>query len=1397
MKKKVPFAVLSTAALAATVTVPVLAQEAPADQQDTQDVEAGFYDFANDTKYTLDEFKQLSRTEKIDLLKQGNYIVTKGGEALEASAIVKLTNKEINDAIQDASEVNVDWDSVDEAGDLTVESVSAINKTTVKVTFNTEVDSVKAENFTIEGAKVDAATLNEDKSTATLKVSGLDYNTDYTVAATAVVNGEEVNFGSKDFATPKVTDLWTLEVTTDGESVTANGADNTVVEFKLLDENGNVDENANDVVLALDATFGNLANSRVTIQNGVGQVVLSSEFSTEEVTSKVSAQIIEASSDYKDLIGEVVGETEVTFLPSGAETDVNAVTFSDAESNQADRVVLYFDKAVSPATFVKTTSEGKFVTDEVVVAGKDNYDKQVTKSNVDIKVLQDNDEKDIIGFRPVEGNEKAIEVILAKHDTNGDNNQLKDNAEVTVTAELGTTKNEATFNLTDAREPEVTSVTPEGLKTLQLKFSEAVAEGTFKIDGLWSEGDEFEVEFGDFDAKTGIDHRDTAELTLNKDAGTGQNEQRYFEPGSHSLSITNLKDFAGLTDKANISTSQTLTFDIPEDTTAPSATVSVESPEQFRVKFDSEITYTGTLSDIFTNNFKVYDEENDEYVTLDNLKDADGNNVFDHAPNFTVDEHDNELVVELTEDWTKILDGPEDAYYNYQFQFDIPADTFTNDANGVKNKAFTLDLNHTDSPLNKADNVSPSISSIEETSDDEVFKVTMDEPVKLTKPNGDSVDEHPTPSTSQNGNLPVVQVEFQGKDKEGNNVVIAGTVVDYSDDQDGADTQFDVSTDGKTLQSLVNQGYSEDWKVVVKSISDDIGNTAATLTKDFVVAKEVAGDGKFEIEAKGNGYAHNVVAYDYAGAGEQDRIEVTFTEGVVNNGGASDLTAVSNWTLNGKKLTDVASITVDDVDGDPDNGYEKVIITFNDSDALKADSNTIAVNKSIISYDGTPLTGVYEVVANTVHPNGVFTTQAAAQQAIDDASAGDELTLDLTGATQDISLDDKGKALTINIIGDLGSHNLTVDAGDSHVNYYGTTTGDVDITDVSGGSFVVAKTAKFGKIAFNDQDGGRLVFEDGASGTVEIGANAQATLEGTFTDVTAEAGAELTLEKDADLTGLKAKGQVTVDAGEGASYTVDEGSKENVSTAEEVAQALQEAKEAFNAEVGKYTKADYTEATWTAFNTVLETQKEIVKNATAAEEVTEATTKVENAAEDLVTKADAEAQKAATNAVDAYENAPLTTLAEVEAAEELGTEAEAAVAKVTNEEVKSDLNARITTEKASVSNVKEEINNLISSINTKIQSQSDKFPNPIEFKDATKNDLDALNQALPSTEDIGLGTLLDDADLDDDGTITADEFASFFGGLQEGSVTEGDTFTATHEAVFNALKNIYPSNNPA
>ncbi|WP_214847348.1 hypothetical protein [Exiguobacterium sp. s193] len=849
--------------------------------------------------------KDMSATPIIEkgMLKDGKFMASKGGipEGTH-SYVVK-----VGDMKSPAMDFTI--------AKTMLSSVKAMGKKKVMVSFSRAVDEVKADNFKIAGGTVTSATIGADKKSAILEVSGLDYDKDYTLEAKGImIGGVARDLGSMSFMTQGVENLWMLEVMPKVSSILANGSDNTEVTFLLKDKaTGEVDMNADDIVLKLSASFGSLAKDRVTIQDGKATVLLTSEFSNTDLEAAIDAQIIETvNGEYKDLIGKVSGKAKVKFSTVVVTpTPIEMVNMLAAESNQADRITIFLDKALSREMLLK--SLGGFM------------------------VEQGNDMKKVIGIKSVPSNPKAFELILDRKD------YLQDNAIVKVTANIKSStgtevESKASFKLTDARQPEVTSVMPIGLNKLEVKFSEAIADANFKIDGQY--GDQyFDVEYPDFDNVNGVDQRDTVILTLNdEDMGADAypgTKKGYFTAGKHALQVWDSKDFAALTDDANVGTTQNLDFTVMADTVKPTAGVVVESPEQFRVMFSKQLKNLD-LADVQAllgtkMKLESYNAGTKSYDDLSQYADITYYN-----------EKTGEVLVELNKDWTEIYDtvNTKENYYNGKFKITLEKDSVKASANGEKNDALSLDLNYSGSPLNSPDLKSAEITAIDRIVLSNDFSVMMSEPVKVR-----GLDQADTPLINADGivNPPQTTVEFIGKNKDGKIVTVDGDVVKY---MDSTDMSFRVKAN-ESLQELVDEkGYGEDWKVVVKSLSDDVGNTVATATHDFKIMKSVVTPGvsPFEIES--------VVANN------QDEILVTFTEGV-QYAGMYDATSTAQYTLNGKNLPVGTHISLDDSDGVISNGLDIVKIKV-PAGTLQAVSNVITVNKQLQSYDNSVLTGGYE-----------------------------------------------------------------------------------------------------------------------------------------------------------------------------------------------------------------------------------------------------------------------------------------------------------------------------------------------------------------------------------------------------------------------------------------------------
>lgn len=844
----------------------------------------------------------------------------------------------LEDGTVDTEKKKVSEQDGQPAGDLKVESVSAITKTKVEVKFNKAVDSIKSENFAIAGASVNAATLSEDKKTVTLTVSGLNYDAEYAVVAKDVlVDGKPVTLTENKFKTPAVTDVYNLELTTNaaGDQILANGSDNLVITAKLLDKvTGQVDVNADNVVVAFSTTYGNLANTRVTVQNGVASVTLTSEFSQKDLVAKIDAQVIEASGDYKELIGKVVGNKNVHFKVSLDPTpgvDDKPVVVS-AGSNQADRVTVNFNRDVTVADFVQY--------DETTKLFKVSGGIAVLKDGTSINVSQDGVSKKVVGLKPVSGNSKAVEVILDKEEYLDDNKSVK--VEFVQQTNVGPQTTKADFILTDARKPEATSAVSQDLKTVVVKFSESIAKAEVSLDGGITEV-EFK-DFGVFNPATLEDKRDM--LTIKT--------KNYLTSGTHSVQLSSIHDFAGLTDNKNISTSQTLDFDVQADIAVPVATVGVESPEQFRVTFNKIVE--GLTADKVKLQVAVKNADGTEsWVNV-----ADTTDKYKVTPVLDMDntpENKNEYVFELTEDWTKIYDteGTKLNYYNDKYRLFIPANSVTNPANGKQNADIQMLLN--DTIMTTPDTTSPTIKEISKIEKDR-FNVEMSKPVKLPGKDGG----HDTASQSQPSGIPTPIVEFLGKDKAGNHVTIKGTFKDYTD-KNKADKQFEVTlADGQqSPQAIVNDGGDKNWTLVVRSISDDVGNTAATLTKNFVIEPDsVVVDDIFMVKGDRGGSAYNGVDAALNGT-DPDTITLTFTSGVQYTGSVKNAVNPANYLLDGENLPKGSILKVAS-DNNIQNGYEIVIISLPDGTLSTSEkSNVITLSKSLESYKGTKLTGEYTV----------------------------------------------------------------------------------------------------------------------------------------------------------------------------------------------------------------------------------------------------------------------------------------------------------------------------------------------------------------------------------------------------------------------------------------------------
>lgn len=793
---------------------------------------------------------------------------------------------------------------------------------------------------------------------------------------------------------------WALVIDAKEKEITADGGDNTVLTFKMINtKNQAVDETANDIMLSVTSTFGELSNSDVTIKNGVGTLVLNSEFSAKQLDCKVTADISRQSSNATDLVGKIVGETHVMFEPFKTAEDTTP-KLQKAESDQADRVTLFFDRDVKIEDFVrKNEATGTYQT----TVDSNGLIHQVflnSTTNAPVFTISQEDVKGKTVTYPIAGmaeslnddgtrvNTKVLQLILDESVELDDNNIVKVNY---VNAPCGIDSNKS-FKLADTKTPKFTAIESVGMKKVKITFSEAIpARQNTEKAGYTINGGTYNVgstKYGVYNPSTAEDNRSVVILTLGKETeGSQKGQQQYFKAGKAILGITNVIDYAGITDIGkNIISNQTKDFDVVEDANIPTAKVVVESPEQYRITFvgnkdgkecpvfftndkktqiDALVYFSKALQVKVGNKYvsmlEVVNETAKEFKLKDGLVlgSEDGkkatptlNGLKSFLKVTTVSE--SEYVVELTEDWTKFYTTQltNRNFYNDQYQFLFEADTVYNDNNGLLNESdIKLDLNYTGSPLNQQDDDSPEVKNILKTDSDNYFAAEMSEPVQFTTTAGNASNI----TLAEQQIEQKAMVEFKGIDDNGDIFTFYGKVLGYYGNSAKSDKMLNLEaiyTDKATgtqytIQQLVDRGWGTKWTLSLTYVYDDVKNAAKTSTVTFEVLPSA---GLFSIsKVSGSCSATNGTEFDI--------INVTFTERISDTANALD---INRWKLDGYKFPENSKPEVIRQSGSEKTGYLSIQFTVPKGTIRKGKSHLLNVDKSITSIKGNELVGSYE-----------------------------------------------------------------------------------------------------------------------------------------------------------------------------------------------------------------------------------------------------------------------------------------------------------------------------------------------------------------------------------------------------------------------------------------------------
>lgn len=815
----------------------------------------------------------------------------------------------------------------------------------------------------------------------------------------------------------KVAEYFTLKIESDAKDtnnnsiadIEASGATTTQLTAYIVDYKG-------DVVTDYDGKFeflttnGSLAQTEVVIQKGKASVQLRSVSSLETIYADVTAKVVTGN----ELSG-LVGNTTIEFAPKQETGEAQtAVPVVKAQTETADRVqvVLGQPKKLTEKE-LEEVAKNATVTDTVL------------KRKVDVKEVR-------------QINDTILELVLDTYSqttpgTYDAKNYLTDNAEHTVSFAavekvLVATATPLKFKLTDGTKQVALGATGVNQRTIEVRFNDPVAVNTsvdatknwdaldpanYVLDGKALATSKIDLKRDENDNIVGEGR--IVEIKLSQDESI-KKEQTV-------LQVRNVGDWAAVTDVKNQIATQDLFLTTNIDQTKPAMVAKAESPEQFRLVFNQpvkaqnvdlksliDVRYGEALTkeaaeklgaDAF---HAVKPAEGDltnllseKAVTNDGAGaagDAKAKTVVFSA--LTVDPKTGirtvvktadlakdaiieEILVELTDDWTTILGA--EAYWTAapQIQFKVKRNAFAT-AMDNKNIAFDVVADNsvydTKSPVASAKQNKHDVTDVNDKvigqAYNEYLDITFDEPVQISELTKQGTNVPNTPNAKQNTQTQKTDVEFSK-----NGVVVKGAI--YAPEV--GDTQFKLTALAKdtvyndkidpkfapnggndgvaALKAAIeekNKGLAADkklsaagtWTVKVTGVSDDYGNTMAAQTFNFEVPGEaVAPKVPLSIDPF-------VVYANFESIATNDVITVKYSE-VMANAGADGVGLVTNYWVNSGQLTADAGAKIEKGITGVTEDWDGVTITLPKGTVQKEDF-MLTVASNLKPADGQTLT---------------------------------------------------------------------------------------------------------------------------------------------------------------------------------------------------------------------------------------------------------------------------------------------------------------------------------------------------------------------------------------------------------------------------------------------------------
>ncbi len=509
--------------------------------------------------------------------------------------------------------------------------------------------------------------------------------------------------------------------------------------------------------------------------------------------------------------------------------------------------------------------------------------------------------------------------------------------------------------------------------------------------------------------------RDEVRIILGKDG----NQQCYFDAGAHVIQISNVGDHAALTETGtnNRITTKNFDFTIADNKTAPNFTVTALSPEQFRLTFNAEIAELQGIAvgqefdanallglqlqfkDTILDSSNV-DPAHRQEIAMSGFRDVtaadvlgSGNDQFQRMGlgqgiKCTRIENDadgnHQIKVEVTRDWTQLDNYRYNRknYFNYELRFWIPnvnGKKITNAANGLT--STEIGKNITGDVIKQMDITTPVIQDITQITEGKEYKVTFSEPIQANNNTlADATNNYYAhaftpaynPTLERDIEIGTMTAEFYDKNTK---LSYPARISGWADLEDQSIyVQPDPS---KVTNGELPKGGN--YTLIVRGVSDDVGNTSNTLTKDFSTAAAASDFKVLSILADGN-YQNSNGIEQLDGVyrdGNPDAIYVEFSKQYMSAPIMDSVLNTQNWTINGASLpvgsTIISGIAPVGNQGKKGFGsHSGVTIYLPDNTLTNINATLIKIGTNVKAQDGTSITGKTTFTTQSIFTDSIF-----------------------------------------------------------------------------------------------------------------------------------------------------------------------------------------------------------------------------------------------------------------------------------------------------------------------------------------------------------------------------------------------------------------------------------------